>query len=145
MTQTLLKEKKKKKDKKRKMQTHPSLLKVQLLVPPARRFAMATNALLHSYQHGHHWQARQCIQVRQAGAWMPGNVFLSRKIFQKQFFKLRCLSPALVRRDKVLEEHTHGAGVSVCTRRERHLVAPTDACRKQRSNCFRVMEHQPSH
>lgn len=73
-----------------------------------------------------------------------GTCFWAEK-FQKQFFKLRCLSPALVRRDKVLEEHTHGAGVSVCTGHERHLVALTDACRKQRSNCFMVMGHQPSH
>lgn len=80
--------KKKKKEKKRKMQTHPSLLKVQLLAPPVRRFAMATNALLHSYRRGHHWQARQCIQVRQAGARMPRTCFWAEK-FQKQFFKLR--------------------------------------------------------
>lgn len=73
-----------------------------------------------------------------------GDMFLSRKI-PKTILQAACLSPALIRTDKVLEEYTHSAGMSVCTGHERHLVALTDVCRKQHSNCFIVMEHQPSH
>lgn len=51
------------------------------------------------------------------------DAFLSREI-PITILQAACLSPALIRAGKVLDEYTHGAGMSVCTGHERHLVAP---------------------